>query len=81
MFKENINQPPKNSDLENKELIYTYVDYSDNRKVIFECKTNGGILEADKLFFDKTGILVSKRSDIGCFSTEIFSNQDKDLRQ
>ena len=52
---------------------FTYVDYNNKRSVIFTCEANG-ILEADQKLLEATGIIASKRNDIGCESKEIVLN-------
>ena len=44
---------------------YTYMDYKDRKKVIFECDAMD-ILEADELLFKATGIVATKANNIGC---------------
>ena len=44
---------------------YTYFDYTKNREAIFTCEADS-ILEADKKFFEATGINPEKNSNIGC---------------
>jgi hypothetical protein len=53
---------------------YTYRDNSAGRKVIFECVANN-ILEADKLYEEKTGNNPEKQNHVGCSIEKI----DKDL--
>lgn len=44
---------------------YTYLDYKDKRKVIFECDAED-IQQADELLLKATGIVAAKENWIGC---------------
>lgn len=50
------------------EKTYTYHDNSDKGKIVFECVAKS-ILEADKLYKEKTGKDPGKQSHVGCHIT------------
>ena len=58
---ENLEQKFENKEVELKK--YTYVDGNENRKVVFECLATD-ILEADKLYTEKTGKNPEKQNNI-----------------
>jgi hypothetical protein len=49
---------------------FTYINYGEKDKVVFECDA-AGILEADKLCKNATGIIPIKSSWLGCRIEEI----------
>jgi hypothetical protein len=63
------NQEPK---IENSGELrkYTYRDNSAGSEVVFECVARD-ILEADKLYQEKTGKSPEKQNHIGCFIEKI----------
>ena len=48
-----------------RSLQFTYCDNSNNGKIVFQC-TAENILDADKLYEEKTGQRVEKQMYIGC---------------
>lgn len=58
---------------------YKYLDYMDDRKVIFTCEAET-ILDADKKLFEVTGIKAEKNLNIGCTSDEIINNDGPKMR-
>ena len=53
---------------------YTYIDYIQDRKVFFECEADS-ILEADAKLLEATGVVASKRNDIGCIPQDEVKNE------
>jgi len=54
---------------------FVYKDYSDGGKIIFECIARG-ILEADKLYEEKTGNNPEKQNNIGCSTEKVETNEE-----
>jgi len=55
---------------------YTYRDNSAGGKVVFECDAKD-ILEADKMYQEKTGENPEKQNDVGCSIKKIESDAEK----
>ncbi|MBI2474928.1 hypothetical protein HYV69_00690 [Candidatus Uhrbacteria bacterium] len=53
---------------------FVYRDNSDGRKVIFECVTES-ILDADKMYEEKTGKDPEKQPHVGCSIEKIEDDQ------